>query len=652
MELLEYFPYRYDDLRVRSLSEANDGDKVTILARISGPARLQHYGRHKSRITCQVITEDILITAVWFNQAYLKDKLVLDRSVYLTGKWDKQRRQLTVSRFEFKDKPSRTANALQPVYSVKGKITQRFIAQTIAQALQQYGPAIEEILPDSLIQRYKLMPRRDSLFAIHSPKDDQTLRMARRRMKYEELFLFQLKLQAYRGALRSKEQGIARSYDVEKLQSFIHQLPFQLTESQQKVIKEILHDLHQPYCMNRLLQGDVGSGKTVVAAVALYANYLSGYQGALMVPTEILAEQHEKSLKALFKDFGVEVGLLTGSLSAKQKKDVLAALQMGMIDIVVGTHALIQEHVFFRQLGLVVTDEQHRFGVEQRSEFRSKGIDPDVLSMTATPIPRTLAITAYGDMDVSTLNELPSGRKPVETYWVRPDLLQRVLAFLMKELAKGRQGYVISPLIEESDKLDLQNAMDLYEEFQRYLKDYQVGLLHGRMHAEDKEKIMRQFSQNEIQVLVSTTVIEVGVNVPNATVMIIYDADRFGLSQLHQLRGRVGRSSHQSYCILIADPKHEFSRERLEAMKRTNDGFEIAKLDMELRGPGEYFGTKQSGVPEFKIADLLTDYKILEIAREDAAALVSRKDFHTSVSLAPLRRFIQRSGVIEAGTID
>lgn len=653
-DLLEYYPFRYDDFRVRPLSETSDGDKVTIRAEVSTPGRIQYYGRNKSRLSCRVIADQMLVTAVWFNQAYVKDKLVPGQTIYLTGKWDSRRRQITVSAYEFTDKPQTQtrAGSLQPVYHAKGTITQRFIKQTIEQALRQFGGAIEECLPEELIHKYKLMPRKEALHNIHLPENVQQLKLARRRLKYEELFLFQLKLQAFRGEMRSKEKGISREFEMAKLDEFISGLPFELTNAQHQVIREILEDMRRPYCMNRLLQGDVGSGKTVVAAIALYANYLSGHQGAIMVPTEILAEQHAASFKELFSQHNLEIALLTGSLTPRQRKDVIAALQMGLIDIVVGTHALIQEDVYFRRLGLVVTDEQHRFGVQQRSILRSKGFNPDVLSMTATPIPRTLAITAYGDMDVSVLGELPSGRKPVKTYWVTSDKLQRVFQFLLKELANGRQGYVICPLIEESDKLDLQNAIDLYEQLQRFVKQYDVGLLHGRMPAEEKEDIMRRFSENEIQILVSTTVVEVGVNVPNATVMIIYDADRFGLSQLHQLRGRVGRSSHQSYCILIADPKNDMSRQRVEAMTRTNDGFEIARLDMELRGPGEYFGTKQSGVPEFKIADLLTDYEMLEYARNDAAQTASRSDFKTSAELAPLRRYLQRSGIFEQTILD
>lgn len=412
---------------------------------------------------------------------------------------------------------------------------------------------------------------------------------------FEELLLFQLKMQAYRALTHKRADGVAHEVDLPAVREFVRALPFRLTESQLKVIAEILKDLQSPFCMNRLLQGDVGSGKTVVAAVSLYAVVKAGHQGALMVPTEILAEQHKRSLDKLFEPYGITVGLLTGSLTDRQRKDALGALQMGMTDIVVGTHALIQEDVYFRNLGLVVTDEQHRFGVQQRSILRRKGMNPDVLTMTATPIPRTLAITAFGDMDVSTLRELPKGRKPIKTYWVQHEMMDRVMGFIEREAAAGRQAYVICPLIEESEKLDVQNAIDVYVQLQQRFPDLKIGLLHGRLPTQEKDEVMRAFSEGELQVLVSTTVIEVGVDVPNSTLMVVYDADRFGLSQLHQLRGRVGRGEHQSYCVLMATPKTEVGKERMKAMTETSDGFEIARRDLELRGPGDFFGTKQSG---------------------------------------------------------
>jgi ATP-dependent DNA helicase RecG len=471
-------------------------------------------------------------------------------------------------------------------------------------------------------------------------------------MVYEELFLFQLKLHAFRAVNRSKADGLAQRIDRPKVRDFVRGLPFALTESQKKVIAEILDDLEKPYAMNRLLQGDVGAGKTVVAATALYASVTAGNQGALMVPTEILAEQHKRSLDKLFEPYGVTTALLTGSLTDRQRRDLLASLQMGLVDIAVGTHALIQEDVFFRRLGLVVTDEQHRFGVQQRSILRRKGMNPDVLTMTATPIPRTLAITAFGDMDVSTLRELPKGRKPIQTFWVKHAMMERVLGFIDREAEAGRQAYVICPLIEESEKLDVQNAIDVHVQLSQHFPKLRVGLLHGRMSAQEKDDVMRSFKEGELHVLVSTTVIEVGVDVPNATLMVVYDADRFGLSQLHQLRGRVGRGEHQSYCVLIADPKTDVGKERMKAMTETNDGFEIARRDLELRGPGDFFGTKQSGLPEFRVADMMLDFETMELARDDAAALVAKSEFWTDARYAALRDYLHRGQLFEGDPLD
>lgn len=650
-DLIEYYPFRYEDYRLRSLTEVKDGDKVTVQAKIMGIPVLQRYGR-KSRLTCKMVAEDWMFTATWFNRHFLKDQLTSGREIILTGKWDMRRSQLTVSDSEFPDRGTLRSGSLQPVYSVGGKITQAWIRKTIGQALQQYGEMIPEILPQELQRKYDLMPRKFAVQRIHQPQDNEEGQQARRRMVYEELFLFQLKLQAYRAMNHERMDGVAHAVDNGTVREFVRSLPFELTDAQKKVELEILRDMRSPYCMNRLLQGDVGSGKTVIAAIALFAVVKSGNQGAFMVPTEILAEQHLRSLTKLFEPFGITVGLLTGSLTGRKRKDLLASLQMGLIDIVVGTHALIQEDVFFRSLSLVVTDEQHRFGVNQRSILRRKGFNPDVLTMTATPIPRTLAITAFGDMDVSTLSERPKGRKPISTYWVKHEMMDRVLGFISREVSQGRQAYVICPLIEESDKLDVQNAIDLYVSMQQAFPDFRVGLLHGRMTAAEKDEVMRAFYENEVQLLVSTTVVEVGVDVPNATLMIVMDADRFGLSQLHQLRGRVGRGEHASYCVLIADPKSEVGQERMKVMTDTDDGFEVARRDLELRGPGDFFGTKQSGVPDFRIADMVSDYAVLEAARDDAARMVADASFWTSPEYGALRDYLRREQVFQGELID
>jgi len=653
MDLLLYFPYRYEDYRVRDLTEVKNGEKATIVGVVRGVPVLQRYGKNKSRLSCKIQVGLQLITAVWFNRHFLREHLTLDREIMLTGKWEQGRLQLTVSESEFLDEAkSNKKDTLQPIYHVGGKITQAWLRKLILQALEQYAAMVEEILPYPLVDKYKLMKRADAILYIHKPSDSTQGQLARFRMVYEELFLFQLRLQAYRALSQRRANGIAMPLESEWIRQFAQRLPFELTDAQKKAINEISIDMRRPYAMNRLLQGDVGSGKTVVAAVALYSAVKAGYQGALMVPTEILAEQHMKSLSRLFEGMDIQIDLLKGSLTDKRRKAILSSLQMGLTHIVVGTHALIQEDVYFDRLGLVVVDEQHRFGVQQRAILRQKGLNPDVLTMTATPIPRTLAITAFGDMDVSTIKERPKGRLPIQTFWVKHSAMERALGFIRKQIALGHQAYVICPLIEESDKLEVQNAIDVHMQIQQAFPDLQVALLHGRMSAQEKDEAMLTFSKNEAQILVATTVVEVGVDVPNATIIMVIDADRFGLSQLHQLRGRVGRGSHQSYCLLLADPKSDVGKERMKVMTETEDGFEVARRDLELRGPGEFFGTKQSGLPEFKLADMVADYETLEQARDDAAELVVHETFWTDSTYSRVRAWLKQDSLFQGERLD
>lgn len=628
-DLLNYYPYRYEDYNIIDLDNAINGDKVTVEGVIYSLPLSKRISNNRNMLSVKVVVDNKIITATWFNRSFLKNNLTIGRPILLTGKWDRSRMQIVVYESEFLDKitVSKKGNLL-PVYSLPNSINQNTFRKIMSGTIDKYSLVIKDYLPENVVDKYKLYSLMDAIRAIHFPKNYQDGKQARRRLVYDELLFYQFQVQLYKRSNRQNWQGVSKKIDQEKLDKFIQQLPFKLTKAQSKVLNEILQDLDKEYAMNRLLQGDVGSGKTVVAALALYANYLTGYQGALMVPTEILADQHHALLKSLFTPFGIEVALLTGKLTDATRRSILGQLEMGLIDIVVGTHALIQNDVYFKNLGLVITDEQHRFGVEQRTILRLKGneITPDVLYMTATPIPRTLAITAFGDMDVSTIDEYPEGRKSIETYWVRSNEFLKVVAFIEKQIKLGNQVYVICPLIEESEKLDYKNAVDVHARLTELMPDFNIGLMHGRLSSKEKEEIMSAFTANNINVLVSTTVVEVGVDVPNANLMVIYDAERFGLAQLHQLRGRVGRGKQQSYCVLLADPKSEASKERMRIMTRTNDGFEIARRDLELRGPGDFFGVKQSGVPDFKLADIIEDYRVLEVARKDAEELIANAE--------------------------
>ena len=654
-DLFNYYPYRYEDYQVRDLDAIIHGDKATIEGVIFSEPLIKTLAKNKNYLSVRVAVDNYLITAVWFNRAFLKRQLRIGRPVLLTGKWDKNRLQLTVYESEFLDsqQPSKKGHLL-PVYSLPGNISQNVFRKILISAFKQFYHALTDYYPTEVLDKYKMYSLTEALKAIHFPKDYQDGKHARRRLVYDELLFYQLKIHYYKLHNRNNWVGTAKEIDHQRITDFINKLPFSLTKAQNRVIAEILADMSNEQAMNRLLQGDVGSGKTVVAAVTLYANYLSGNQGALMVPTEILAEQHYSSMINYLANYDIEVALLTGKLTAANRRSILGQLQMGFIDVVVGTHAIIQDEVFFKNLGFVITDEQHRFGVEQRAALRKKGQEktPDVLYMTATPIPRTLAITAYGDMEISTIDEYPVGRKKIETYWVKPKAFARVLDFMEKELKAGRQAYVICPLIEESEKLDLQNALEVHGRLTEHFSNYSIGLLHGRQTAKEKDEIMSRFTGNHLNVLVSTTVVEVGVDVPNATLMVIYDAERFGLAQLHQLRGRVGRGEWQSYCVLLADPKNEISKERMRVMTETNDGFVIARKDLELRGQGDFFGSKQSGLPVFKLADLFADYRTLEVASADAGRLIKGSEFWQDPKWSRLVNELQRFAVFQNETLD
>ena len=621
-DLLLYFPFRYEDFQSKQVLDLEDGEKAVISGVVATPANVQYYGFKRNRLRFSIRQGEVILAVNFFNQPYLADKVEVGANIAVFGKWDKTKASLTGMKLL-----AQVEDDLQPVYQVAQGISQTSLIKLIKTAFDQgLDLLIEENLPQVLLERYHLLSRAEAVRAMHFPKDLAEYKQALRRVKFEELFYFQMQLQVLKMETKDVSNGLVLDWQEEQLQEKKSQLPFPLTGAQERALAEILSDLKSPAHMNRLLQGDVGSGKTVVAGLAMYAVYTASYQSALMVPTEILAEQHFESLSQLFPD--LKLALLTGSMKTAERKETLLAIELGQVDMVIGTHALIQDGVQYHRLGLVIVDEQHRFGVAQRRILREKGDNPDVLMMTATPIPRTLAITAFGDMDVSIIDQMPAGRKPIITRWVKHEQLEVVLDWIKKELVKGAQVYFISPLIEESEALDLKNAIDLEEELQAYFGgDARVSLLHGKMKSDEKEAIMQAFKNKEVDILVSTTVIEVGVNVPNATIMVIMDADRFGLSQLHQLRGRVGRGDKQSYAILVANPKTESGKKRMKIMAETTDGFVLAEEDLKMRGSGEIFGTRQSGIPEFQVADIVEDYPILEEARKVASQIVQNKDW-------------------------
>lgn len=639
-DLLTYYPNRYDDFTASDLTSVKDKQKVTVKGEIVSEPIVSHFGYRRNRLSFRLRLGQRVIVVTFFNQLYLQKQIEIGKTVTVMGKWDGPRQQITANKLV--SGGSNQDNEFGAVYSVNKHIKQATLRSLIRQAYEEYHNIIPTLLPTTLINRYRLMGRREMIKQMHFPDDLTMAKAARRTATYEEFFLFQLKLQAIRRAHR-KEDGNEILYHNDELKEFISGLPFELTDAQKRVVNEICRDLRTPIQMNRLLQGDVGSGKTIVAAIAIYATITAGYQAALMAPTEILAMQHAEKLAKIFGGTHVHVGLLTGSLTAKQHRELAAAIKKGDINLIIGTHALIQDNVEYANLGLAIIDEQHRFGVNQRQLLREKGAHPDVLAMTATPIPRTLAITAYGEMDVSVIDELPAGRKSIKTRWLKDKQSNDALKFLRDELSSGAQAYIVSPLIEESASLDVQNATELYEQFSSQLGEkYPVGLLHGRLSAQEKDDVMKKFQDGDIRVLVSTTVIEVGVDNPNATVMVIYNADRFGLAQLHQLRGRVGRGDRQSYCLLIADPKTDEGKARMETMVETNDGFKVAQRDLELRGAGDVLGEKQSGLPDFKVGDPVGDLKILQIAREDANTLLATPHWDNVDDNQPLVLYLRR----------
>ena len=620
-DLVTHYPFRYEFLVRGNLEETNDGDHIIIDGKIESSPILVRFKAGLNKMNFRLVTASGVVGVSIFNRAFLKSQLTVGTTVTVIGKFDKPKNVITASEIKMESLSNKVK--IEPVYHLTSGLTNKNMALYINMALLSQSKEIHDSIPLKYQEKYNFSNKRMALNIVHNPPSKEKLKEAMIRLKYEELFEFVFKINYLKEENKKANSGIEREIDESKVNEFISYLPYELTKDQNTAVNTIIKDLKSKSRMNRLLQGDVGSGKTIVSFIAMYANYLSGYQSALMAPTEILATQHFSNLKDIFANYNLNMALLTGSTPKKEKDLIYEELKNGDIDIIVGTHALIQEDVTYHNLGLVITDEQHRFGVNQRANLQNKGQKPDTLYMSATPIPRTYALTIYGDMDVSTIKTRPKGRKKIKTVVKTNKEIKDVLEMMYEELKQGHQIYVIAPLIEESENSDLTNVNDLKEKMTlAFGSKYKIDLVHGKMASAAKELIMNEFLQNKVQILISTTVIEVGVDVPNATMMVIFNAERFGLSTLHQLRGRVGRSELQSSCILISDN----DTKRLEIMENTNDGFEISEEDFKLRGHGDLFGTKQSGDMTFKIADLKADYKILLQAREDSLEYLLDKE--------------------------
>ena len=614
-DLIDYYPYRYNFINIIDIHDAND-DVIMVRASIIDSPKVSYIKRNFNRLVFKAISSNEIINVTIFNRAFLKNNLNNGKSVVLIGKYNKFKNSFVASDIKF----NALDNSIEPVYHLVEGLKNSQIAKLISEALK-YG-VYYDYIPEIYNSKYNFINKKDAVSIIHLPKSLKDIKLAKIRLKYEELFSFMFKIN-YLKKLNKKSKGIKRNINSSSKDDFMMKLPFTLTSDQIKALDDIYTDLTNESRMNRLVLGDVGSGKTIVATFSIYLNKLAGYQSALMAPTEILAEQHYKSLKDLLDNFGINVKLLTGSTKTKEKREILNDLKNGNINLIIGTHALLSDGVEFNNLSLVITDEQHRFGVGQRNTLSDKGVTPDVLYLSATPIPRTYALTIYGDLDISIIKTKPQGRKEIITKVVKEDNIKDVLYKILEELKDNHQIYVVSPLIENNDS-DLKSVYDLKEKLDlAFNNKVSIDILHGKMKSKEKDEVMKKFKDGFTKILISTTVVEVGIDVSNATTMVIYNAERFGLATLHQLRGRVGRSDIQSYCYLICNNEIE----RLKVLEESNDGFYISERDFEMRGQGDLFGDKQSGEIPFKIANLKEDYKILLQAQKDSEEYIKNEDY-------------------------
>lgn len=653
-DLLEYIPRRYlDRSTILTINQLSEGEDTTVVGRI---IKIKKIPRPHQRLIVTIYDRTGILDGVWFNQVdYFFKIFKEDQEIAFSGKIGFYRGwQIVHPDFDIiqESKEQLHTGQIIPLYpsgeELRSKgLSSRGFRRIIHHALEKYGDQIRENLPENLISKYRLLTKTDALRKVHFPEKMDEISAPLRRLKYEELFYLELLMALRHFNQRSPVKGTIMKTSGEVIKKVLDKVPYKLTGAQRRVLHEIYDDLKSGHPMNRLLQGDVGSGKTVVALITALIAIENHHQVALMAPTEILAEQHFLNMKDLLSQTDISPALLTGSVKASEKSAILEKLTEGKIELIIGTHALLQETVAFKNLSLIIIDEQHRFGVLQRGELIKKGWNPHVLVMTATPIPRTLAMTLYGDLDTSVIDEMPPGRQPIITAWRTENKLPEVYKFVQEKINSGEQAYIVYPLVEESEKIDLKAATESYHYLQEQVfPGFRISLLHGRMKAEEKESAMSKFKSGQIQILVSTSVIEVGVDVPRATIMLIEHAERFGLSQLHQLRGRVGRGKRKSYCILITPPKiNETAQSRMSMMEKTGDGFLIAEEDLRLRGSGEFFGTRQHGLPDLKYSDLITDQQIIQTARKDAFSLIENDPQLRLPKNLPVRNFFLRKYV-------